>query len=272
VKKQRLLNLLLLHGVAFGAAVALSTGCPIPDYPATAFRCSPGGESPCPEGYICCSDDPAAIDLDDINMAVLPEYQGRGGTGVPLFSGGNNSLSITGMCIAAGAVPIEGALADVGAQGCPVPCNPNWTGDQIEEVCGGNTICCQTVELDAKDCVLDMAVGDNGCYRPVTGTDIDGLGGLDATQWKGTEHTTHQDPSGVNCKTFVGGVGADVLEDKGITAAELERACFRRLTVADARGYCLGKSPSVQACPLEQPTYRDACEQLNDAEGRMGCD
>jgi hypothetical protein len=27
----------------------------------------------------------------------------------------------------------------------------------------------------------------------------------------------------------------------------------------------------VNFCPLAQPTYRDACEQKNDAEGRSGC-
>jgi hypothetical protein len=267
----RLLNSLLVHGAAFGVAVLVSTGCPPPDYPATAFRCSPGGEEPCPEGYICCSDDPAALDLDNLDAFVLPKYLGRGGTGSPLFSGGNNSLSITGMCIAEGAVSAQGALADNGAQGCPVPCNPNWETADVTEVCGDNTICCQTVELEPEDCVLDSSLGDAGCYRPVTGTDIMGLGGLNATEWKGTEHATHQDPGGVNCRTFVSGVSADVLDANGITAKQLESACYRRLTVADARGFCLGKSASVSACPLEQPTYRDACEQRNAAEGRSGC-
>ncbi len=268
----RLLNLLLIHSAAFGAAVLVSTACQPPPYPATAFRCSPGGESPCPDGFICCSDDPAAIELDALETAVLPKYQGRGGTGTPIFSGGNNSLSITGMCIEEGAVPIQGALADVGAQGCPVPCNPNWVTADIEEVCGDNTICCQTVELEPEDCVLDPNAGDAGCYRPVVGSDIVGLGGLDATEWKGTQHATHQDPSGTNCKAFVAGVSQAVLDSKGITAEELRRACFRQLGVADTRGFCLGKSPTVTACPLEQPTYRDACEQRNDAEFLSGCD
>lgn len=268
----RLLNLLIVHGLAFGAAVLVSSACQPPDYPPTAFRCSPGGDSPCPDGYICCSDDPAALDLDNLDSAVLPKYQGRGGSGTPLFSGGNNSLSITGMCIAEGAVPIEGALADVGAQGCPVPCNPNWVTGDIEDVCGSNTICCQTVELEPEDCVKDPSLGTAGCYRPVTGMDITGLGGLDATAWKGTQHATHQDPSGNNCKVFVAGIPASVLADKGITdPKDVENACFRRLTVADARGYCLGKSPTVSACPLEQPSFRDACEQRNDAEALGGC-
>ncbi len=267
----RLLNLLLVHCAAFGAAVLVSTACQPPDYPATAFRCSPAGSEPCPDGYICCSDDPAALDLDALDAAVLPKYQGRGGIGTPIFSGGNNSLSISGMCIAEGAVPIEGALADVGAQGCPVPCNPNWVNADVEEVCGSNTICCQTVELEPEDCVLDPGLGDGGCYRPVTGMDITGLGGLDITSWKGTQHATHQDPSGTNCKVFVAGVSQSVLDAKGITAAELQSACFRRLTVADARGFCLGKSPNVSACPLTRPDYRDACDQLNDAQLLSGC-
>mgnify|MGYP000653296919 CR=1 FL=1 len=55
----------------------------------------------------------------------------------------------------------------------------------------------------------------------------------------------------------------------GLLMAYPMRELFLR--IADARGFCLGKSASVSACPLEQPTYRDACEQRNDAEGRSGC-
>jgi hypothetical protein len=236
------------------------------------WRCSPQQSPACPDGYICCSDDPAALDLDALDVTVLPQYEGRGGTGIPLFSAGNNSLSISGLCVEAGAVPLEGALSDVGAMGCPIPCNPHWQDEELAEVCGNNTLCCQTLELEPEDCVFDADLGDSGCWRPVTGLDIVGLGGLDASHWESSEHATHQDPEGNSCKTFVTGVPDDVLDAKGITADELQRACLRRLGVADARGFCLGKSPTVSACPLDDPSYRDACEQRNDEQGRTSCD
>ncbi len=257
------LKLLLAHAAVFGIALTISAACKV-EYPTTAFRCSPAGGAPhCPDGYQCCSDDPAAIDLDDITAFVTPEYEMRGGQGVPLFSGGNNSLSRTGMCVREGSVPIQGALIDTGAQGCPIPCNPKWDSDTVEDICGNDTICCQTVELEPEDCVED----ENGCYRPVTGNDIEELGGLDATTWSAAEHRTHQDPGGKGCGTFVAGVSASILEDKGITEQQLLRECYRRLTVADQRGFCLGGNAT--ACPLAQGTYADACEQLN--QGRPGC-
>lgn len=270
----RLLKILLAHTVVFGVAILVSSSCGV-SYPPTAFRCSPGGDSPnCPTEsgatYQCCSDDPAALDLNDISAAVTPDYQGRGGDGTPLFSGGNNPLSKSGMCVKVGSVPPALALADINAQGCPVPCNPDWGSGDLADVCGGGTICCQTTEIEFEDCVLDPNMGDNGCYRPVTGTDIKGTGSsTDLTSWAGTQHKTHQDPSGTNCEVFVAGLPASALKN-GDSPADVLRACYRRLTVANKRGFCLGGGPGV-FCPLAQPTYRDACEQRNDAELRQGC-
>jgi hypothetical protein len=271
----RLLNILLAHVAVFGVAAVVSSSCTV-IYPVTAFRCSPGGNDPtCPTGdeeYICCSDDPTALVISEngIDNFVTPKYQGRGGEGTPIFSGGNNPLSKSGMCVQAGSVPITGALADINAQGCPVPCNPTWANSDIEAVCGDNTICCQTAELDPADCVLDMTVGSAGCWRPATGNDIQGVGAIGLTNWGGTAHRTHQDPSGQNCQAFVQGIPASVLSDENLTADDVQRECYRRLTVANQRGFCLGGA-GVSFCPLAQPAYRDACEQKNDAEGRSGC-
>lgn len=268
----RLLNILLGHAAIFGIAAAVSSSCTV-NYPVTAFRCSPGGTEPnCPttddETYVCCSDDPAALLITEngINNFVTPKYTGRGGQGTPIFSGGNNPLSKSGMCVREGSVPITGALADINAQGCPVPCNPTWGKKDIEAVCGANTICCQTVELEPEDCVLDPDAGNAGCWRPATGSDI--AAGL--TNWGGTAHMTHQDPSGTNCQKFVQGIPSSILSAQNLTAEEVQQACYRRLTVANQRGFCLGGA-GVNFCPLAQPSYRDACEQKNDAEGRSGC-
>ncbi len=270
----RLLNILLGHATVFGIAALLSSSCSV-NYPVTAFRCSPGGTDPnCPsdggEAYLCCSDDPAALRLSTIDELVTPNYQGRGGEGTPIFSGGNNPLSKSGMCVREGSVPISGALADVNAQGCPVPCNPTWSNGDIQAVCGPNTICCQTVEIEPEDCVLDTTAGDAGCWRPATGFDIEGVGTQALSNWGGTAHKTHQDPSGTNCQMFVAGLPPDVLAAQNLTAQQVQAACYRRLTVANQRGFCLGGA-GVALCPLAQPAYRDACEQRNDIEGRTSC-
>jgi hypothetical protein len=272
----RLANILLGHTVVFGVAIFISSSCQV-IYPTTAFRCSPFEADNCPtQGdsvYQCCSDDPAAILLTEtgIDAFVTPNYQGRGGEGTPLFSAGNNPLSKSGMCIKVGSVAPAFALADLNAQGCPVPCNPTWSSGDIQAVCGANTFCCQTTELDPKDCVFDPNDGDNGCFRPVTGNDITGVGSGDFTNWGGTAHATHQDPSGLNCEVFVTGLlGTSVLSDNNLTQGQVLTECYRRLTVSNQRGFCIG-GPGVAGCPLAQPAYRDACEQQNDANFLSGC-
>lgn len=260
----RWLSTLLVYTSAFIGAGLLATACD-PSYPITSFRCDPSNPV-CPTDkygsasgqYVCCSDDPAAIDLDDTMLAVLPGYIGGDGTGTPLFSGPTNNLSSSGFCIDVGVVPPDAAIQDAGpGQGCPLPCNPTWTSEQVGDVCGSGTVCCQTQELGELDCVLDDALGDGGCWRPVTGVDISGLGGLDITNWSSSAHDTHQSPNGKGCADFVLAVGGnDALQD----------ACFRRMGVANQRGFC-----QSGGCPLTVPEYRDACEQKNDAEGRTSC-
>lgn len=255
--------LALICGAGFGL------GCPSGGV-STTFRCDPSGAEPrCPADYLCCSDDPAAVDLDGLAGA-LPAYEGReGGSGVPLFSGLNNSASYRGLCIREGAVPPQGALPEGPSAGCPVPCNPTWAAEEITEICGVGALCCQTVELEPEDCVLDPGLGDEGCWRPVHGGDIQGLGGADLTVWAPQAHGTAQDPGGSRCRAFVEGVDPELFTD-GLTEDALLRACYRQLGVADQRGLCIGGA-GVNACPLAQPGYRDACEQRNDADGRTGC-
>lgn len=250
-------------GVLIGAA-SLTLACD-PSYPSTGFRCSPSdGASACPDSvnYLCCSDDPAAIDVNDLAAFVTPKYSGGGGVGLPLFSAAANSLSKSGFCIESGSVPINAAIVE-GAVGCPIPCNPTWDGGQIAQVCGGGSVCCQTVELETKDCGFDPSLGGSGCWRPVNGGDITGLGGLDVSTWGSSDHATHQDPLGKGCQAFVAGTGFP----PDVDPQAVLNACYRRLSVADQRGFCLGGS----ACPLDIPGYRSACQQLNDAEGRADC-
>lgn len=255
----RWLTTLFVYTSAFVGAGLLATACD-PSYAITSFRCDPSNPS-CPTDkfgtgpYVCCSDDPAAMDTDDPAAFVLPGYSGKSG-GTPIFSGINNHLSVSGFCIDTSKVPANAAIQDVGSgQGCPLPCNPTWASADVQSVCGAGTVCCQTVELGEKDCALDPDLGDNGCWRPVTGGDINGFGGLDVSTWSSSAHDTHQDPNGKGCTAFVAATpGADAEE------------CFRRLSVADQRGFC-----QSGVCPLTDPAYRDACEQKNDAEGRSGC-
>ncbi len=104
----------------------------------------------------------------------------------------------------------------------------------------------------------------------MTGADIVGLGGADATSWGIDEHATHQDPEGANCELFVEGIPDSVLEIYGIASLELLSACRRRLTVANRRGWC-GNSLGVEACPDVAPGSVDACEQLNFEQGLDDC-
>jgi hypothetical protein len=260
----RWLTTLLVYVSAFVGAGLLATACD-PSYPITSFRCDPTNPN-CPTDkygsasgqYVCCSDDAAAIDLADPSVAVLPAYLGGGGTGTPLFSGPNNNLSTSGFCIDVGVVPPDAAIQDAGpGQGCPLPCNPTWSSGDVADVCGTGTVCCETQELGDLDCEVDPSLGDMGCYRPVTGSDIAGLGGLNSSTWSSSAHDTHQSPNGKGCIAFVAANGG---------GEDLQNECFRRLSVANQRGFC-----QSGACPLDVPEYRDACERLNDAEGRPNC-
>jgi hypothetical protein len=228
--------------------------------------CDPSSDTACElVGGICCSDDPAALLLQDLAAQVTPQYEGIGGEGMPLYSAFNNPLSRWGWCMA----PAADGLSEVYAQGCPVPCNPTWDASDIDEICGPSRVCCQTIELEPEDCVLDPDAGSFGCWRPVTGNDIMGLGGLDATNWASTAHATHQDPSGLGCETFTSSIPSALLDDNGLAQQDVLIACYRRLGVADVRGLCL---PNSTVCPFADPDYVDACEQRNLTELRDGCD
>lgn len=233
------------------------------------LRCDPAADDPCaPFGSVsCCSDDPAALDLTEsgLDAFVTPSYQGRGGEGTPIFSGGNNPLSRSGYCLAEETPPIV-RLADINAQGCRAACNPTWSSNDIAAVCGPTALCCQTIEIEPADCVLDTTLGDLGCFRPVTGSDISGLGGLDATTWASTSHATHQDPSGLGCELFASGLPPGL----GLSANEVLTECYRRLTVANQRGSCFD-ALELDSCPFAAPDHIDACEQQNLDNGLTGC-
>lgn len=257
----------------FLAAALLSSACKDQDYPSTAFRCDPSSEDPCPASHVCCSTDPSAFDIENISGTSLPDY--AGGSGEPLFSGVTNAVGRYGRCVDTTAVGGVETLADTDdADGCPRPCNPTWSDADVATVCGADAFCCQTDELEEPDCVFDPAAGSSGCWRPVSGRDIVTLGGLDASDWGASDHATHQDPRGDECRKFVEGFDMATLGAAGVSASEAEKACYRKLTVANQRGLCTaagGETDVALVCPLADPAYRDACEQMNDDEGLGGC-
>jgi hypothetical protein len=246
--------------LSFCAAALVSAACD-QDYPTTAFLCDPSeGDDACPKDYTCCSSDPTAVDLSDPTAAALPDY--AGGSGTPVFSGPANASGRFGRCVDTGSISGVSTIAEGPASGCPMPCNPAWTDGDIASVCGADAFCCPTQELGEKDCVLDPNMGTSGCWRPVTGNDIINLGGLESTNWSSNSHDTHQDPSGSACTSFAEGDSA------------VRVACIRQLGVASARGLCTaarGETERAAICPLADPAYRDACEQMNDADGLAGC-
>ncbi|MEM6292833.1 MAG: hypothetical protein AAGA54_16280 [Myxococcota bacterium] len=184
--------------------------------------------------YACCSDDPAA------SGGGVPGYASLGiDGGVPLFSGANNTMGTSGLCIQVAELPGGSGVAEAG--NCPVPCNPTWSDEDTVAVCGPNRVCCQTRVVQPEDCVL----GDDGSWRPATGQDI--ATGL--TTWSPAEHRTHQDPGGTGCATVAG--TANVSDPAFID-------CIEQLSVADQRGFCMALTPS-QACPNEP----NACELIN---------
>ncbi|MBV1858081.1 MAG: hypothetical protein KUG77_06685 [Nannocystaceae bacterium] len=188
--------------------------------------------------YACCSDDPAAVGGD------VPEYQNVSSGSTPLFSGNNNNLGTSGMCVRTSDIPVGSGLSEPSAANCPLPCNPTWEAGNVEAVCGASRVCCQTRALQPEDCILD---GDT--WRPATGADI--LEGV--SNWAPTRHRTHQDPNGQGCSIFAGStdVGNDAFQD-----------CIEQLGVADQRGWCQALQPG-EACPGDQPGYLNACDQIN---------
>lgn len=239
MRSVKMLRLVLVNGAAMGLGVVVATSCIGVDYPLVAFRCNPQQENNCPDTHFCCSDDPAAIGGDK------PNYMGKNipDAADPYFSGNNNALGTSGMCVRVDDIAGQG-LIELPAANCPIPCNPSWSEAWIDDVCGTSRVCCQTVELESSDCVLDT--GTN-MYRPVTGDDIGVL-----STWTPAEHATHQDPNGKSCLALAAGNAmSSVFQD-----------CVRQLTVADQRGFCMALAAG-QACPTDQPTYIDACAARN---------
>lgn len=186
--------------------------------------------------YKCCSDDPAAP------MGELPAYVGGpSGTAVPYFSGNNNNLGTSGLCVNVDDIPAGSGLLEPAAQNCPVPCNPTWSEDDVESVCGNSRVCCQTRAMEPKDCILD---GDT--WRPVTGADVI----TQESMWATGQHATHQDPNGIGCNAY-GGVEDDEFLD-----------CVEQLSVANQRGFCMAISAG-QSCPHEADDYLNTCDQIN---------
>jgi hypothetical protein len=236
-----------LYGAAVGLGATVASSCINVNYPIVAFRCNPRQQDNCPETHFCCSDDPAAENGD------LPAFMGKNISGsTPYFAGMNNSLGTSGLCVNRDEIPFGSGLMEPAAANCPIPCNPTWDEGDVAAVCGGGRVCCQTVQLDAKDCVVDPM---SGMYRPVTGADI-GVryeNGSVVTDWSPGAHFTHQDPSGTGCIGFAGGMN---------TGAVFE-GCVSQLTVADQRGFCMALGPG-QVCPTVQPGFVDACTALNN--------
>jgi hypothetical protein len=239
------------------ALVALASACVTEDPPGAGDPCSPNAAN-CADGLVCCSIDAAALDFDDLEATVLPMYPGFNELGgIAIFSDHANDRSHRGICINSGNVPPAAMLPNVS---CPVPCNPTWSTADIETVCGANMACCQMMELQPDDCVLDPSLGDDGCWRPVTGADIGVL-----TDWGA--HATEQDPGLLSdgaCASLVAGLPPE------LDADAVREACERRLTVANQQGFCV-LSGGYDVCPHSRPSYRDACERLNDEQSRSGC-
>ncbi len=243
----RVLRFLVLNGLAVGLGAVVATSCIDVNYPTVAFRCNPRQSDNCPDTHFCCSDDPAAVGGGIPIYANIPTTEGGG---KPYFSGDNNGLGTMGMCVRTGDLPSGAGLFDAAAANCPVPCNPTWNDADTQAVCGETRVCCQTVALEAKDCIQDDPE-DPQSWRPAVGTDIR----LGRTDWKPARHETHQDPNGQGCGLFAGATNFDDPD------SDFSK-CLDELSTADQRGFCRGLNPG-EACPVDADTYFNACELIN---------
>lgn len=226
----------LTYVAIFSVGAVTSVSCFEPDFGNPSFRCSPATDAECPSEETCCSDDPATAG------GKKPNYFQSGALndtyGQPIFSGNNNPLSMSGMCVKVG------GFTSPFTNGCPVPCNPTWDMALQTEICGTTSKCCQMQELDpVKDCVLDGTT-----WRAVNGGDIGTL-----TMW-GAGHATNQDPDGLNCEVFASGTG---------TFSEAAyNDCVKQLTVANQRGFCYdpAQCPCIEdVCDMKNATYTPKC-------------
>lgn len=243
MRPQHVLRFLLLNGLAVGLGATVATSCIAVNYPTVAFRCDPRQGDNCPDTHFCCSDDPSTAD------GKLPAYVGKNipGSSTPLYADTANRAGTSGMCVNRDDVGAMQGLLDPAAADCPIPCNPKWDAGDVAAVCGATRVCCQTVELEDKDCVQE-----NGVWRAVTGADIGDKDVVPLTNWNNVAHATHQDPNGTVCLALAGG------DTKSTAFIE----CITHLTVADQRGFCMGLQAGQQ-CPTKQPTYVDVCTAKN---------
>lgn len=163
-----------------------------------------------------------------------------------MFAGASNDLGSSGMCVRTEDIP---GTAGLRPYNCPIPCNPTWAEAEVGVVCGSGYACCQTVELDADDCVRDETTG---LWRPADGRDA--LASLDGgTRWNPTTSSTHQDPVFDVCAKHADSRTGDVF-----------RTCVAQLTTANQRGYCMHIAPG-QECPGDPDAgYRSVCDEMND--------
>lgn len=243
MRSEHLLRFVVVNTLAVGIGAAVATSCIKVNYPTVAFRCNPRQGDNCPETHFCCSDDPSTADGE------LPAYAGKMLSGsTPLYADDANRAGVSGMCVNRDEIPAGFGLLSANATNCPIPCNPTWPNADILTVCGEGRVCCQTVELGDKDCVLPEG---SSTWRPVSGEDIGEGGGPDhvtpRTNWNAVAHDTHQDPNGTVCAQAFG-AGTDGFNE-----------CITHLTVANQRGFCMGLGPG-QGCPVDAVTYQDACE------------
>lgn len=188
------------------------------------------------DGWICCSDDPAALG------GGLPDYPFvDGDVGAPLFSADKNDASSFGLCGQEPDKPrqIGNRIGETIDGYCPPPCNPTWTEDEIGHVCGSFSICCQSVSIEEDDCFFD---GD--IWRPIRGTDM-----VDPEDWANLPKGTRQDPDLTQCRNYA--EGADDYE-------VAIRACVDALTAADQRGFCV-----VDQGPDYCGQVEDPCAAMN---------
>lgn len=242
-----LLKTALSYVAIFCVGAVTSVSCFEPEFGNPSFRCSPSGlpkdEADCPDDQKCCSDDPASTGGKIPNYFKPTTVDATYGT--PLFSGNNNPLSTSGMCVKTGGFPSPFP------SGCPIPCDPTWDVKVQTEICGDPAMskCCQMQELDPnKDCVLD-----NNVWRAVTGADI-GTEFSGVRETWGPLHSTNQDPDGLGCMAFAAGGGT-------FSEAALND-CLDQLTVANRRGFCYA--------PTECPCIEDVCALKNGAAPKCG--
>jgi hypothetical protein len=238
----------LTYVAIFSVGAVTSVSCFEPDFGNPSFRCNPAADAECPSGETCCSDDPATVG------GKKPNYFAKDGAGNPLlndeygqpiFSGNNNPLSFSGMCVKVG------GFTSPFTNGCPTPCNPTWDAATQLEICGNPqmSVCCQAQELDpVRDCVLDGST-----WRAVTGKDIGPAEAGGLTSWGGA-HASNQDPDGKSCEVFASGTGT--------FSMDAYNDCVSQLTVANQRGFCYNPSecPCVEdVCDMKNATYTPKC-------------